>query len=96
MSAIQIIVSYSNNIDSKVILRPFKLTRNNIQIADTDLCIRYTFDIRLGAFHYLYGRAEESELGSGSECGSESERGSDSGEERASCSELLVQTEVGV
>ena len=77
-------------------LRPFKLTRNNIQIADTDLGIRCTFDIRLGAFHYLYGRAEESELGSGSERGSESERESEPGEERGSWSELSFETEVGV
>ena len=77
-------------------LRPFKLTRNNIQIADANLVSRRKFDNRLGTFHYLYGRAEESELGSGSECGSESERGSESGEERGSWSELSVQTEVGV
>ena len=57
---------------------------------------RRTFDNRLVAFHYLYGRAEESELGSGSEYGSESERGSESGEERGSWSELSVETEVGV
>ena len=96
MSAIQIVVSYLNNIYSKVMLRPFKLTRNNIQIADTDLGIRCTFDTRLGAFHYLYGRVEESELGSGSERGSELERGSERGEERGSWSELSVETEVGV
>ena len=84
----------------KVKLRRFKLTRNNIQIADTDLSIRHKFDTRLDAFHYLYGRAEESEgrseLGSGSERGSEWERGSEPGEERGSCSELSVAREVGV
>ena len=81
---------------SKVKLRRFKLTRNNIQIADTDLSSRHKFDTRLGAFHYLYGRAEESEgrseLGSGSERGSEWERGS----ERGLSLELSVAREVGV
>ena len=62
-------------------LRPFKLTKKNIQIADTALGSRRKFDTRLGAFHYLYGRAENSELGSRSERWSEWERGSEPGEE---------------
>ena len=77
-------------------LRPFKLTRNNIQIADTALGSRRKFYTRLGALHYLYGRAEESELGSGSERGSEWERGSEPGDERGSWSELSVAREVWV